>query len=52
MSKKVVGLALLAVAALAAVAYGQNDRIVGCYVGTWANYRSVSREVAVVFEKL
>ena len=38
---KIIGAALLA-AALAAVAYGQtipDDRIVGCYVGTWANYR-------------
>ena len=38
---KIIGAALLA-AALAVVAYGQaipDDRIVGCYVGTWANYR-------------
>ena len=42
---KILGAALLA-AALAVAAYGQapipNDRIVGCYLGTWANYRFVS----------
>lgn len=41
MSGKILGAAFLA-AALAVVAYGQaipDDRIVGCYVGTWANYR-------------
>ena len=40
---KIIGAALLA-AALAVAAYGQtipDDRIVGCYVGTWANYRFV-----------
>ena len=42
---KILGAALLA-AALAVAAYGQapipEDRIVGCYLGTWANYRFVS----------
>ena len=41
---KILGAALLA-AALAVAAYGQapipDDRIVGCYLGTWANYRFV-----------
>ena len=45
---KIIGAALLA-AALAVAAYGQtipDDRIVGCYVGTWANYRFVFQAVS------
>ena len=45
---KILGAALLA-AALAVAAYGQapipDDRIVGCYLGTWANYRCVSAKL-------
>ena len=45
---KILGAALLA-AALAVAAYGQapipDDRIVGCYLGTWANYRFVSADL-------